>query len=339
MRKKQQKGFLWPPLLFIGLLLFASYVLSTTLELKSPTDSAESYRIQQEKNFSKQESVQLGTVDLVQNTPTPVPTITTDACSHDMSKKADPDKCDCIAYLFKCEANKCVDANPDKSNPKGTPKEEICRMANDASWCTIFGRDGDGWYCVGKPVIYLYPEKPLLVDVKVATEGEIFVSDPHIEYYIGKSFGGWKNVFAQPDGTLIYQEKKYRELFYESLTKTVKRPERGIIISKENLEKDLLSFITRLGLTRSDEQKEFLDWWMPLLEKLPTDKIFVSILEKDEKTRIDKVNISPKPDTFIEFIMYFAPLSSTETVDPLVLPPTPKRIGFTAIEWGGVIAR
>lgn len=338
--QKKQKGFLWPPLLFIGLLLFASYIFSTTLILKSATDSNEMYTIQKETNYSQKENVQLGTIDLVQNTPTPVaPTPVTDVCNHDVFKKADPDKCDCEAFLFKCEADKCVDANPDKSVPKGMRKDLICDLANGSNWCTIFGKEGDGWYCVGKPIIYLYPQKPTIVDVKVSTEGEIFVSDPQIEYYNGKTAGGWKNVLALPDGTLIYKEKKYRELFYESLTKSVKRPEKGIVVSQKTLQKDLLSFITQLGLTKSDEQQEFLDWWIPQLEKLPTDRIFVSILEKDEKTRIDKVNISPGPDTFIEFIVYFAPLSNNETVDPLVLPPTPKRIGFTAVEWGGVLAR
>jgi hypothetical protein len=49
------------------------------------------------------------------------------------------------------------------------------------------------------------------------------------------------------------------------------------------------------------------------------------------------VNISPKPDTFIEILVYFKPLKQQIPLAPLILPVTPKRIGFTAVEWGGTI--
>ncbi|MDO8270174.1 MAG: hypothetical protein Q7T54_05910 [Candidatus Levybacteria bacterium] len=336
-RKKLSRGGIWPPLLFIGLLLSASYVLSTTLDLKSATDTTESYIIQKETNYSQKENVQLGTLDLVQNTPTPVvPTPAADVCNHDMFKKSDPLKCFCTgAWLIHCEGDVCKEINYSKS---GAGTSYTCKEVDAAGWCKLFAKEGDGWYCIGKPVIYLYPEVPTLVNVAVATEGEVFVSDPPITYTTtDMTKGGWKNVLALPGGTLLHQGKTYRELFYESITKDVKRPQKGIVIEKTTLEKDLLTFITQLGLTKNDEQQEFLDWWVPQLKNLSSEKLFVSILEKDEKKRLDQVFINPQPDTFIEFIVYFSPLAENETVEPLILPPTPKRIGFTAIEWGGVI--
>src|SRR6185437_7133331 len=61
---------------------------------------------------------------------------------------------------------------------------------------------GSGRYCVAKPVIYLYPTVPTSVNVSVLTSGKVVVSDPHYP------IGGWKDVFAKPDGTLEYQNQK-----------------------------------------------------------------------------------------------------------------------------------
>lgn len=126
-------------------------------------------------------------------------------------------------------------------------------------------------------------------------------------------------------------------MFYESKSHALNRPKAGVVMEKKNLKSQLLDFITKLGLSRNDEQQEFLEWWIPRLQNIKTEKFFVSILERDEKERVDAIDINPKPDTFIQFIVYFAPLADGETVIPLILPPTTKRIGFTAIEWGGVI--
>jgi len=53
---------------------------------------------------------------------------------------------------------------------------------------------------------------------------------------------------------------------------------------------------------------------------------------------VDKVIITPEPDTFIFFLAYFKPLSQPIQVKPLMLPlEPPKRVGFTAVEWGGTI--
>ena len=87
------------------------------------------------------------------------------------------------------------------------------------------------------------------------------------------------------------------------------------------------------------EQQEFLDYWMPKLTELHTPYVLVSVLDKTEKDRIDHVDISPKPDTKIEFLVYYKGLQIPYAqVTPLVLPQQPPaRNGFTSVEWGGVI--
>lgn len=187
--------------------------------------------------------------------------------------------------------------------------------------------------CIAKPVIYLYPLVSTLVDVIVKVPGNIFISDPLYPE------GGWKNVLAHPDGTLIYKNKKYSELFFESDVDKVNPPDQGLVFATKDLEKSLSEAITRLGLI-GREKAEFLEFWIPVLRDLNSPYIQFSILDKAEKDRVDRIEISPKPDTFIAFIAYFKPLDNPKTdLKPLILPDSPpQRIGFTAVEWGGTIA-
>lgn len=185
--------------------------------------------------------------------------------------------------------------------------------------------------CLGKPVIYLYPTVDTFVNVQVKTEGQITVSDPLYPN------GGWQQVLAHPGGKLDYEGKTYSELFYETGVGSVNQPETGIIIPLAKLEEKLREEITLLGLTKTSEQQEFLDWWIPRLRGLNAPYILFSVLNSSEKTRLDDVHISPKPDTFIDFIAYFKPLQKIEPVQELRITPAPKRQGFTAIEWGGII--
>ncbi len=321
--QKLMKGNVIVPILFI-VVAFGVLLTSGALYNKSATNPKEEYGQAQTEGGTGKQNLQLKNVSF-QPKPTPV----LSGCVADGGRKIPPD-CKCPDAHVTCENGKCVKIDYDKSGDAF--KNYTCAQWDQTGWCgPVFTPEGDGDYCIGKPVIYLYPERPTYVDVTVKTEGNIVVSDPLYPT------GGWKGVLALPDGTLKYQNKKYRELFYESESHSLNRPKTGIIISMKNLELELRSFITQLGLTKADEQQEFLDWWIPRLQSIKTDRLFVSILEKNEKERVDQVLISPKPDTMIEFIVYFAPLSDGETVTPLVLPPTPKRTGFTAIEWGGVI--
>jgi hypothetical protein len=188
-----------------------------------------------------------------------------------------------------------------------------------------------GLYCIGKPIIYLYPTKPTYINVSLQTPGIITESIP--TYPVN----GWQHVLADPDGTLTYQSSVYHELYYESAVTGIKSPETGTVIAAQNLRHELSRLTTQLGLLPS-EQQEFLNYWMPKLNDLKAPYILFSIIGPVEKERIDHVEITPKPDTMIEFLVYFKPLQVAATpLKHLVLPNPPKRRGFTTVEWGGTI--
>jgi hypothetical protein len=345
-RSKKQNLFHFPmrgniliPLLFI-IVAFGVLLTSGAMVNKSATDPAEQYGEATVQPGPQQQNLQLKNLTFKQK-----PTPANDSCNHDNGKpivnsgeQYDPttaDACKCLQYVIECKDRRCskyisLGGNPQPTVPAGGPPCGTEQASFD-TWCQSSAlTSGDGTYCLGKPVIYLYPEKTMPVKVTIKTTGKIVVSDPLYPE------GGW-DVIANPNGQIVYQGKSYTELFYESETRALSRPKAGIIMDRQNLKEELSAFITRLGLTKADEQKEFLEWWIPRLNALNSPYVFVSILDKQEKARLDKVDISPKPDTFIDFIVYFKPLNSPIDIQPLNLPQAPKRTGFTAIEWGGVI--
>lgn len=186
--------------------------------------------------------------------------------------------------------------------------------------------------CVGKPVIYLYPTVPTQVSVKLIIPGTITTSIPSYPEE------GWQNITAYPSGKLMYQGVSYQELYYETAVYNIQTPDTGIVLNSNTLSQQLSSIVTRLGLLPSERQ-EFLDYWLPRLASLHSQHILFSLINPTEKRRIDHVEITPKPDTFIAFLAYFRPLqTAVNPLKPLALPKTPpKRIGFTAVEWGGTI--
>lgn len=265
---------------------------------------------------------------------TPRPTLKpapSNLCNHHDDGVAVDPTCICTMYLVHCENKQCKEVDMSKSMGKppftcaGTHSPWVNWCDNPATSTT------DGWFCLGKPVIYLYPEKPMYVDVEIQTTGQIVVSDPLYPK------NGWKKVWAEPNGKLTYQGKNYSELFYESNVADFEKPKNGITLDSKNIRADLDILISKLGLIK-DEKTEFLDWWVPRLQALNSPYILFSVIEKSEKEKIDHVVYTPEPDTRIEFIAYFKPLLKPFEGKPLELPSTPpQRIGFTAVEWGGTI--
>ena len=238
------------------------------------------------------------------------------------------DACRCMDLAIICKDGK--GSNPDGS-PFSIPKGDAPKgFKAGQDPCGTKIAPSDGRYCVAKPVIYLYPQSPTSVDVQVLTSGKIVVSDPHYPQ------DGWQNVMASPDGTLNYNGKVYNELFYESSVTDFQKPEKGITIAKNQLSSRLGIIIDRLGLI-GREKKEFLEFWLPKLQALPTPYIYFSVLDTSAKAAVDSVMISPKPDTKIAFIAYFKPVSKADNGPVLRLPATPERKGFVSVEWGGTI--
>lgn len=178
---------------------------------------------------------------------------------------------------------------------------------------------------VAKPIIYLYPEEDMLVDVKLDFEGRITHTYP-------KYNKGW-SVFAKTDGTLFDETgKEYYSLYWEGQEKNDFTISEGFVVEGSKTITFLEKALEALNLNRR-EANEFIIYWLPMMENNPYNLIHFSTTEYEEMAQL---HISPKPETFIRVMMVFQPLD--EKIDfPLqdISTMRVERKGFTVVEWGG----
>ncbi|MBR5272163.1 MAG: hypothetical protein IKU25_02035 [Clostridia bacterium] len=177
-----------------------------------------------------------------------------------------------------------------------------------------------------KPVIYLYPEEEMNVCVRLGYEEKITVSYP--EYV-----DGW-NVFAKPDGKLVYNEtgRNLYSLYYESENVVeFKVEDNGFVVKSEDTVEFLEEKLAVLGLNEY-EAEEFIIYWLPILQA--NEYNYIRFATADEIERNMPLEINPDPDTIIRVIMTYKGLDAPIKVAEQELV-TPDRTGFVAVEWGG----
>lgn len=200
-------------------------------------------------------------------------------------------------------------------------------------WILFQNGGGSGiWYLHCKPAVYLYPEKQSLINVQVFPKGELSITDP--PYQPNK---GW-TVNSYPDGklyTLDNQTIKNGYLYYESRLKDeeIKKPDSGWVVKQEDLDNLYKNILPKLGLNQKEET-DFIQYWEKALPKSPY--YFVGIIDKTQRDYLETLKVTPVPKTSIRFSLYFEPLNQPRSVvAPKII--TPKRDGFTLVDWGGMI--
>ncbi|MCL4386912.1 MAG: hypothetical protein M1355_00700 [Patescibacteria group bacterium] len=192
--------------------------------------------------------------------------------------------------------------------------------------------NGDDWVIsayqipqgLGKPAIYLYPEKTTKVSVKVNPDGGITYSDP--------AYGdGWETV-ASPDGSLQVAGKTYPYLFWEGNSFEVNIPKEGFVVRRDNVSSFLDEKLSYLGLN-TKEIGDFKEFWLPRMGEKPY--YFINFIPQKEIDKIAPIDINPNPDTIIRVLMYYKGLENPINVQEQQLVSR-AREGFTAVEWGGI---
>lgn len=207
----------------------------------------------------------------------------------------------------------------------------------------------------GKPVVYLYPEKPTEVTVKLQRNIDF-------EHMIPNYHNGWK-VEAYPDGKLedlqteytdcssiktqipgleygkkACLENSYPYLYWSGNSYGAKYPDitQGWIVSKEELEDFMNNKLNEIGLSQK-EKSDMLEYW--LREMLNKNAPFyrISFLQTIEMNKMIPMEIDPKPDSLYRVFLDYLPLNSEPEfgIDPQKLEKIQRR-GFTVIEWGGL---
>ena len=184
------------------------------------------------------------------------------------------------------------------------------------------------WTPSCKPAIYLYPEETQPVNVKVNTVGRLTLTIPDYPQ------DGW-TVIANKGGLINSNNNFYPYLYYESEIpdQLVKKPEKGFVVKQSELSLLFDDLLPRLGLNQK-ESVEFKDYWEKVLPS--SSYYFVGVMDKESIDSIEPVLFNPVPDTFIRVRIYFEALNKKISIsNPLIV--TPKRVGFTAVEWGGMV--
>lgn len=329
---KSQRGGI--EFIVLAIVILASFILvggNFAFNSSVPQNSGQAVNIQDTQPPASYNTLQIRGLSAPSPSPTP-----TAACPHDngqtilnSGQQYDPNSsCVCPQWIIGCKNKACDHVY--KVSPYNNFGSTCGPTYN--TWCSISSlAPTDGIYCLGKPVIYLYPQKDTLVNVVLNTPGKIVESIPSYP------LSGWKNIFAHPNGTFEYNGQTYNELYYESSVANVTPPKDGFVVETKDIKQTLISITNKLGLI-PNEQEELINYWLPRVDALNSPYVFVSVIDNSEKQKIDRVNISPKPDTMIDFLLYFKPENKPVKVTPLNLPQNPpKRIGFTAVEWGGTI--
>ncbi len=176
-----------------------------------------------------------------------------------------------------------------------------------------------------KPVIYLYPVEDTDISVKLSKPDNILVSYP-------KYNDEW-HVHALKDGTLYDNNgRSYYALYWEGITYNIDNNiKEGFVVKGEDTIDFLEEKLSLLGLNER-ESNEFIMYWLPILEK--NNYNYIRFVTREEIDNSNSLTITPNPDTIIRVLMAYKPLDEKiNVVEQKII--TPKRNGFTVVEWGG----
>lgn len=190
-----------------------------------------------------------------------------------------------------------------------------------------------GWLQESKPVIYLYPEKTSVLDLKIRIDkGTVTVSDP---YYQPEN--GWQKMLVHTNGLIEYQHSNYPYLYYETETKAYERPDFGAVVKIEDKEKYLAESLVKLGLSQRESQDFFNYWLARFDEEVRTAYLQISFFPSKTVAKADTFEVSPPVQTEIRVRAYFKPWEKPVSLKPQPFEKPPKREGFTLVEWGGIL--
>jgi hypothetical protein len=190
----------------------------------------------------------------------------------------------------------------------------------------------------GKPVILLYPVQTIHCDVSVELSSKWRLTSlyPNQNEHTTQMVE-WKNVKAEPNGTLTLESKEYPYLFWES---TVVEPmfqfdfNETFCIESETVGDFLDEILTLKGLNFR-ERCDFITFW---LNQLHSKKyVMIQFLNSSFYNEIAKLKISITPDTVIrEFFIFQSCDQKNEECKGIFPREIRKRVGFTLVEWGAL---
>ena len=175
-----------------------------------------------------------------------------------------------------------------------------------------------------KPVIYLYPEEEMNVEIKIPTV------DFTTTYPLYNN--GW-NIIASPDGTLTDKNnREYNYLYWEGYTDYQVDLSEGFVVSKNEYIEFLENKLEYVGLS-DKEACDFISYWLPLMNEY--EYCLVSF-QKDYGEKV-KIEYSVEPNNELVVFTAIQGLDAPIQVIEQDLSSYKDflREGFVSVEWGG----
>ncbi len=181
---------------------------------------------------------------------------------------------------------------------------------------------------IRKPIIYLYPTDRTKISLKIDFKGKLQTTFPKYE-------DGWE-LIGFSDGQIQDRKTKryYNSLFWDgeqNFPKEHYQYTEGFEISKNYLTEFLIQKLELIGLN-NNETNDFIQFWLPILEKNELNFIYFYV---NENYNVFSKNImNPIPETSIRVFMEFYKIDKKIYIPEQNFKKT-NRKGFTLVEWGG----
>lgn len=196
--------------------------------------------------------------------------------------------------------------------------EPFAAVADD---CTELTMQLEERISVDAPNVYLYPEAPTPVTVRVGRPAAVTVAIP------AYPLDGWL-VLAEPDGTLRLGQSSFDYLFYELLTREEEyQYEEGWCVPGELAQATVEDAMFDLGFIEP-ELEDFRDYWDAAWPSAELVGIYPQF-------DLPALKIRPEPDTLLRAWFVVTPRCDAKRLPEL---SHTERVGFTATEWGVIVA-
>lgn len=176
-----------------------------------------------------------------------------------------------------------------------------------------------------KPVLYLYPTEETKVTVR-------FLHPEYLTTTYPKYNKKWQ-VVASPNGDLLDSNNKYYyALYWDEVRHHEVSFDEGFYVTKENAINFLEEKLTLIGLNPR-ERNEFIMYWLPILENNNQSLVYFELTEERELN--NKLIIEPTPDSLLRVNIHIKKVNEKINIKEQQLESF-ERVGFTAVEWGGM---
>ncbi len=179
-----------------------------------------------------------------------------------------------------------------------------------------------------KPVIYVYPQDTMQININLDLKGEIGFTYPLYDL-------GW-NFTAYPDGKIKMNNKEYSYLFWDGTTAIDNNEvdwSEGFIVEKDSLVSFFETNLKLMGLN-AKEIDDYITYWCPRM--IVNEKNYIHFMFNEDYNEYATLDVTPAPDKMFRVFMLWTKSEGTQNtnVNPQAIEGF-NREGFTIVEWGG----